>query len=84
MRDLERMARDYPDSPLPDEQRGDILRVTQRFPDAVAAYDKAIGRVSHATASDWVLYLRPRRGRGAVAPVAEGEGRFRARPAAFA
>jgi tetratricopeptide (TPR) repeat protein len=56
MRDLERMARDYPDSPLPDEQRGDILRTTQRFPDAVAAYDKAIGRVAHASASDWVLY----------------------------
>ena len=56
MRDLERMARDYPDSPLPDEQRGDILRMTQRFPDAVAAYDKAIGRISHPTASDWIVY----------------------------
>jgi tetratricopeptide (TPR) repeat protein len=56
MHDLERMARDYPDSPLPDEQRGDILRMTQRFPDAVAAYDKAIGRVSHQVASDWILY----------------------------
>jgi tetratricopeptide (TPR) repeat protein len=56
MRDLERMAKDYPDSPLPDEQRGDILRVTQRFPDAVAAYDKAIGRISHPSPSDWVVY----------------------------
>jgi tetratricopeptide (TPR) repeat protein len=56
MRDLERMAKDYPDSPLPDEQRGDILRVTQRFPDAVAAYDKAIGRISHPSSSDWVVY----------------------------
>jgi tetratricopeptide (TPR) repeat protein len=56
MHDLERMARDYPDSPLPDEQRGDLLRLKQRFPDAVAAYDKAITRVSHPTASDWVLF----------------------------
>jgi tetratricopeptide (TPR) repeat protein len=56
MRDLERMARDYPDSPLPDEQRGDILRLTQRFPDAVAAYDKAIGRISHPSPTDWVVY----------------------------
>ena len=56
MRDLERMARDYPDSPLPDEQRGDILRATQRFPEAVAAYDKAITRISRPIAADWVVY----------------------------
>jgi tetratricopeptide (TPR) repeat protein len=56
MRDLERMARDYPDSPLPDQQRGDILRSKQRFPAAVEAYDKAIGRISHAAASDWIVY----------------------------
>ena len=56
MHDLERMARDYPDSPIPDEQRGDILRMKQRFPDAVVAYDKAITRVSHPAASDWILY----------------------------
>ena len=56
MRDLDRMARDYPDSPLPDEQRGDILRMKQRFPDAVVAYDKAIGRIAHPSTSDWVVY----------------------------
>jgi tetratricopeptide (TPR) repeat protein len=56
MHDLERMARDYPDSALPDEQRGDILRIKQRFPDAVTAYDRAIARVSHPTASDWILF----------------------------
>ncbi len=56
MRDLERLSRDYPDSPLPDEQRGDILRMKQRFPDSVAAYDKAISRVTRPTASDWVLF----------------------------
>jgi tetratricopeptide (TPR) repeat protein len=56
MHDLERLARDYPDSPLPDEQRGDILRMKQRFPDAVAAYDKAVARLSHPGASDWVVF----------------------------
>ncbi len=56
MRDLERLARDYPDSPLPDEQRGDLLRIKQRFSDAVAAYDQAIARVSHPSSPDWVLF----------------------------
>jgi Flp pilus assembly protein TadD len=56
MRDLERMAQDYPDSPLPDEQRGDLLRIKQRFPDAVVAYDKAIARISHPAAPDWILF----------------------------
>jgi tetratricopeptide (TPR) repeat protein len=56
MRDLERLAKDYPDSPLPDEQRGDILRIKQRFPDAVAAYDHAIGRIANPGPSDWVVF----------------------------
>jgi tetratricopeptide (TPR) repeat protein len=56
MRDLERLARDYPDSPLPDEQRGDILRNKFRFPDAVVAYDKSIARIAHPAASDWVVF----------------------------
>jgi tetratricopeptide (TPR) repeat protein len=56
MHDLERMARDYPDSPLPDEQRGDILRSKQRFPDAVVAYDRAIARVTHPVTTDWILF----------------------------
>jgi tetratricopeptide (TPR) repeat protein len=56
MRDLERLARDYPESPLPDAQRGDILRTKQRFPDAVVAYDKAVGRISHPVPSDWMVF----------------------------
>src|SRR5271166_355434 len=56
MRDLERLARDYPDSPLPDEQRGDVLREKQRFPDAIAAYDKAIGRITRPAGSDWIVF----------------------------
>lgn len=56
MRELERMARDFPDSPLPDQQRGDILRTTMRFTDAVAAYDKAISRVANPTSGNWILF----------------------------
>jgi tetratricopeptide (TPR) repeat protein len=56
MRDLERLAKDYPDSPLPDEQRGDILRIKQRFPDAVAAYDRAIVRIGSPGPNDWVVF----------------------------
>jgi tetratricopeptide (TPR) repeat protein len=56
MHDLERLARDYPDSPLPDQQLGDILRMKQRFPDAVVAYDKAIGRIAHPGPSDWIVF----------------------------
>jgi tetratricopeptide (TPR) repeat protein len=56
MRDLDRMARDYPNSPLPDEQHGDILRMTQHFPEAVLAYDKAITRITQPTAADWIVF----------------------------
>jgi len=56
MRDLERLARDYPDSALPDLQRGDILRTKQQFPDAIAAYDKAIARNTRPAASDWIMF----------------------------
>ncbi|HBK06009.1 MAG TPA: hypothetical protein DDZ81_09095 [Acetobacteraceae bacterium] len=56
MRDLERMAREYPDSPLPDQQRGDILRMSLRFTEAVAAYDKGIARITNPASANWVLY----------------------------
>lgn len=56
IRELERLARDYPESPLPDVQRGDMLRMKQHFPDAVAAYDKAIARHTVPAASDWVMF----------------------------
>ncbi|WP_428485361.1 tetratricopeptide repeat protein [Rhodopila sp.] len=56
MRDLERLSHDYPESSLPDLQRGDILRMKQRFPDAVAAYDRAIVRDTLPAATDWVMF----------------------------
>jgi tetratricopeptide (TPR) repeat protein len=55
-RELERLARDYPESPLPDLQRGDILRMKRHFPDAVSAYDKAIARSTLPGPTDWVMF----------------------------
>ena len=84
MRDLERLAKDYPDSPLPDEQRGDILRIKQRFPDAVIAYDRAIERIAQSGAERLGGVLRSRCGGGAVASLAEGGRGFPPRAGAVA
>jgi tetratricopeptide (TPR) repeat protein len=56
MSELARMSKDYPDSPLPDAQIGDMLRQKNRFADAVAAYDRAIDRVKTPDRDDWLLY----------------------------
>jgi tetratricopeptide (TPR) repeat protein len=56
MKELDRLSRDYPSSPLPDAQRGDILRQTSHFTEAVAAYDKSIARVTKPVATDWLLF----------------------------
>jgi Flp pilus assembly protein TadD len=56
MRDLQRIARDYPSSPLPAMREGDILRSKQRFTDAIAAYDRAIARIGEPAPSDWLVF----------------------------
>ena len=56
MRELERLSRDYPASPLPDAQRGDILREKSRFSEAVSAYDKAIARITAPVSADWLIF----------------------------
>ena len=56
MRDLQRLARDYPSSPLPAMREGDILRSKQRFADAIAAYDRAIARIAEPTQNDWLAF----------------------------
>jgi tetratricopeptide (TPR) repeat protein len=54
--ELARLSKDYPDSPLPDAQIGDILRLKTRYADSVAAYDKAIARLKTPGHDDWLLY----------------------------
>jgi tetratricopeptide (TPR) repeat protein len=56
LRELARLSKDYPDSPLPDAQIGDILRLKNRYADAVTAYDRAIERLKTQGHDDWLLY----------------------------
>ena len=55
--ELEALARDYPASPLPDVQRGDILR-SQNHPEAaIEAYDRAIAKLAAPRRSAWPLFF---------------------------
>jgi tetratricopeptide (TPR) repeat protein len=56
MHDLQRIERDYPDSPLPAMREGDILRGKQRFTDAIVAYDRAIARIRTPRPADWLAF----------------------------
>ena len=56
LRDLEQLARDYPDSPQPYAVQADILRQKTRYGEAVAAYDKAIARIASPKRGTWPLF----------------------------
>ena len=56
LRDLDQLARDFPDSPLAYAQAGDILRVKSRFGEAVISYDRAIARMTAPKQGAWSLY----------------------------
>ena len=56
IREMERIGRDYPDSALPDQELGDLLRQKQRFPDAIDAYDRVVARIRRPTQGDWIVY----------------------------
>jgi tetratricopeptide (TPR) repeat protein len=56
IREMERIGRDYPDSSLPDQELGDLLRQKQRFQDAIIAYDRAIARIRRPVQGDWLVY----------------------------
>ena len=56
MRELERMARDYPDSPLPDEQRGDLLRDQAKIPRCGRRLRQGDRADFAPGGSDWVLF----------------------------
>jgi tetratricopeptide (TPR) repeat protein len=57
LRELARLAHDYPDSPLPESQIGDILRMKQRYPEAITAYDEAIARLKTPGPDNWSLFF---------------------------
>jgi Flp pilus assembly protein TadD len=56
IREMERIGRDYPDSSLPDQELGDLLRQKQRFPEAINAYDRVIARIRRPVQGDWLVY----------------------------
>jgi tetratricopeptide (TPR) repeat protein len=56
MSELQRIAQEYPASPLPVMREGDILRSKQRFTDAIAAYDRAIARIAGPRHGDWLVF----------------------------
>jgi tetratricopeptide (TPR) repeat protein len=56
LRELDRIAADYPDSPLPLIQRGDILRSKEHYSEAIAAYTSGIAKVGQLGAEDWPVF----------------------------
>ena len=56
MRELDRLAVAYPDSPLPPIQRGDILRSKERFNEAIVAYTAGIEKMGQPGAEDWPVF----------------------------
>ena len=56
MHELQSIARDYPDSPIPAMHQADLLRGKQRFAEAIPAYGQAIARIKTPAPSNWLLY----------------------------
>jgi tetratricopeptide (TPR) repeat protein len=56
MHELQRLGRDFPDSPAPLLREGDILRSKNRFAEAAVVYDRAIERIKTPKSSDWLAY----------------------------
>ena len=79
MHELQRIARDYPDSPVPAMREGDMLRSKQRFAEAIAAYDRAIARIKTPGPSDWLVYYDRGICYERSRQWTQGRGRFQAR-----
>lgn len=54
--ELQRISHDFPDSPVPLMQQGDLLRNKQRFTEAIVAYDRAIERIKPPAPTAWLAY----------------------------
>ena len=57
LHELDILSEEYPGSPLPQIQKGDILRSKNRFVEAIAAYDLAIARLAAPRRSAWPLFF---------------------------
>jgi Flp pilus assembly protein TadD len=58
LRDLDRLAAQFPDSPLPGIVQGDVYSSTHHFREAAAAYSRAIDRMRPAKRSDWPVFYQ--------------------------
>jgi tetratricopeptide (TPR) repeat protein len=56
VRELEALARAFPDSPLPDSEIGDVLRADNDFAGAARAYSQALALTGTPGAADWPLF----------------------------
>jgi tetratricopeptide (TPR) repeat protein len=56
MRELQRIAHDFPDSPIPTMREGDLLRSKQRFLEAISAYDRVISQIRSPGPNDWLVF----------------------------
>ena len=56
LRDLNKLIRDYPSSPVPEIQLGDMMRLKQRFPEAIDAYSRAIALMPSPARTDWPVF----------------------------
>lgn len=56
LRQLEGIARDYPDQPGSFIAQGDILRAARRYAEAASAYDRAVALVGKPSQQDWALF----------------------------
>jgi tetratricopeptide (TPR) repeat protein len=56
VKQLEAMAAERPDRSDALIALGDVLRSSERFGDAVAAYDRAVARISHPDRRDWAVF----------------------------
>jgi tetratricopeptide (TPR) repeat protein len=57
LRILDQLARDYPKQPDVAAMQGDILRDEKHYPEAVAAYDRALAMIAHPTSANWPLFF---------------------------
>ena len=56
MRDLDRIAAEYPDSAMPAMEQGEILRTKQRYAEAITAYSRAIAHLTSPGRADWLVF----------------------------
>lgn len=56
LQELSRLTRDFPNSPVPDIELGDLMRLKQRFPEAISAYSRAILRMPQPGSTDWPVF----------------------------